>query len=71
MRFRMDGRTLLLTRRVSGKSFFHLESFSATVEIHHAFFFLELILDLAHLFLDVTVTRWDGETFLYHTDTEG
>jgi hypothetical protein len=40
------------------------------VEIHHAFFFFELVFHFTHFFLDVVVSRGDSETFLDHSDTE-
>ena len=51
-------------------TFFHLERFPPAVEIHHPFFLLELVFHLAHLFLDVRVSRGDGQAFLDHPNTK-
>jgi hypothetical protein len=52
------------------RAFFHFQSFPTSVEIHHAFFFFELVFHFTHFFLNVGVARRYGEAFLDHSDAE-
>jgi hypothetical protein len=66
----VDRRPLLWCGRGRLRAFFHLQCFPTSVEIHHAFFFFELVFHFTHFFLNVGVARGDGETFLDHSDAE-
>lgn len=66
----VDRRSLFRCGRGRMRAFFHLQSFPTSVEIHHAFFFFELVFHFTHLFLDVRVARGDREALLDHSDAE-
>jgi hypothetical protein len=66
----VDRRPLLWCGRGRMRAFFHFQSFPASMEIHHAFFFFELVFHFTHFFLNVRVARGDREALLDHSDAE-